>query len=129
MKIYKIINEWLKPNRPVVGHLTYRIVPTQKHDTSDAKWRPHFFSLLKVRHFTIHSVVAFMSTDWLFIQRLWSSRHIYVKFGIYRLSNFYSFYLCLKILLNRPTDRISLKFQCWDGGIVFLKNVQSEFVE
>lgn len=75
MKMYKIFNEWLRPNRPVVGHLTYRIVPTQKHDTSDAKWRPHFFSLLKVRHFTTRSVVAFMSTDWSFIQRLWTSPH------------------------------------------------------
>lgn len=42
--MYKIFNERLKPNScPAVGHLTYRI--DTKHDTSDAKWRPHFFSL------------------------------------------------------------------------------------
>lgn len=47
------------------------IASTQKHDTSNAKWRPHFFSLLKFRHFTIRGVVALMSTDWSFIQCLW----------------------------------------------------------
>lgn len=52
LKLYKkkFNNERLKPNGPVVGHLTHR-VSTQKHDTSDAKWRPHFFSLLKISAF------------------------------------------------------------------------------
>lgn len=71
-----------------------------------------FFSLLNFRHFTTRGVVALMSTDWSFIQRLWQSvvRHInrQIVFGLFN----HTFSFCKKIycLIVRHTG-INLKIR------------------